>query len=55
VRIAVDRRDGVILRLEESLGGIVTRDAVVTSYRPDAAIDPREFAFAFPAGTTLVY
>ncbi len=55
VRIAVDRRDGVILRLEESVGGTLTRDAIVTSYRPDAAIDPREFEFAFPAGTTLVY
>jgi outer membrane lipoprotein-sorting protein len=55
VRIAVDRRDGVILRLEESVGGILTRDAVVTSYQPDAAIDSREFEFAFPDGTTLVY
>jgi hypothetical protein len=55
VRIAVDRRDGVILRLEESIGGTVTRDAIVTSYRPDAAIDEREFDFAFPSGTTRVY
>jgi hypothetical protein len=55
VRIAVDRRDGVILRLEESLGGVTTRDAFVTSYQPDAAIDGREFEFAFPAGTTFVY
>jgi hypothetical protein len=55
IRIAVDRRDGVILRLEESIGGQVTRDAVVTSYLPDAPIGPREFDFAFPAGTTLVY
>jgi hypothetical protein len=55
VRIAVDRRDGVILRLEESLGGTVTRDAIVTAYRPDATIDAREFDFAFPTGTTLVY
>jgi hypothetical protein len=55
VRIAVDRRDGVILRLEESVGGTVTRDAIVTSYRPDAPLDPREFDFAFPDGTTLVY
>jgi outer membrane lipoprotein-sorting protein len=55
VRLAVDRRDGVILRLEESVGGTVTRDAIVTSYQPDAILDPREFAFTFPAGTTFVY
>ncbi len=55
VRIAVDRRDGVILRLEESLGGQVTRDAVVTSYQPDAALSGRDFDFTFPDGTTFVY
>jgi hypothetical protein len=55
IRIAVDRRDGVILRLEESVGGRVTRDAVVTSYLPDASLAENAFAFDFPAGTTFVY
>jgi hypothetical protein len=55
VSIAVDRLDGVILRLEESIGGRVTRDAVVTSYQPDAALPPTAFDFEFPSGTTFIY
>jgi outer membrane lipoprotein-sorting protein len=55
IRIAVDRRDGVILRLEESIGETVTRDAVVTSYTPDAVLPPGAFDFAFPPDTTFVY
>ena len=55
IRIAVDRRDGVILRLEESIGGVVTRDAVVTSYAPDAVLPPGAFEFAFPSDTTFIY
>lgn len=55
VRIAVDRLDGVILRLEESIGGQVTRDAIVTSYQPNATLPTTAFDFEFPAGTTLIY
>jgi outer membrane lipoprotein-sorting protein len=55
IRVAVDRADGVILRLEESVGGRVTRDAVVTTYDPDVALPPSAFAFTFPAGTTRLY
>jgi outer membrane lipoprotein-sorting protein len=55
IRLAVDRRDGVILRLEESMGGEVTRDASVTSYAPDAPLPPAAFDFTFPAGTTFIY
>lgn len=55
VRIAVDRADGVILHLEESIGEHVTRDAVVTSYLPDAPLPPSAFAFSFPSDTTLIY
>ena len=55
IRIAVDRADGVILRLEESIAGQVTRDAVVTSYAPNAALPPSAFAFAFPSDTTFIY
>lgn len=55
VVIAVDRADGVILRLEESMGGQVTRDATVASYEPDAPLPPSAFAFAFPADTTFIY
>jgi outer membrane lipoprotein-sorting protein len=55
VRIAVDRLDGVILRLEESIGGQVTRDAIVTAYQPNATLPPNAFEFAFPSDTTFVY
>ena len=55
VRIAVDRLDGTILRLEESIGGQVTRDAVVTSYQPNVALLPDTFDFTFPSDTTFIY
>jgi hypothetical protein len=55
IRIAVDRADGVILRLEEAIGGVVTRDARVTEYDPDAPLGPNTFDFAFPTGTTMLY
>ncbi len=55
VRIAVDRLDGTILRLEESIGGQVTREATVTSYQPNAALLPDTFDFTFPADTTFIY
>ena len=55
IRLAVDRADGVILRLEESIGGVVTRDARVTEYDPDAPLRPNTFDFTFPTGTTMLY
>ena len=55
IRIAVDRLDGVILRLEESVGGRVTRDAIVTSYVPDVALPPGAFDFAFPPDAKILY
>ena len=55
IRISVDRADGVILRLEESIGGVVTRDAIVTRYEPDAPLAPNTFDFTFPTGTTMLY
>ena len=55
IRVAVDRADGVILRLEESIGGRVTRDAVTTSYLPDAPLPPTAFVFTFPSDTTPLY
>jgi hypothetical protein len=55
IRLLVDRADGVILRLEESIGGVVTRDARVTEYEPDAPLSPTAFDFSFPTGTTMLY
>jgi hypothetical protein len=51
----VDRETGVIVRLVETIGGEVTRDAVVTSLLPDAPLPPTAFQFAFPTGTTILY
>jgi outer membrane lipoprotein-sorting protein len=55
IRVWADRADGVILRLEESIGGTVTRDARVTAYEPDARLAPSTFDFTFPTGTTMLY
>jgi hypothetical protein len=55
IRIAVDRSDGVILRLEESIGGRVTRDARVVEYAPDSLLTATTFDFAFPTGTTMLF
>ena len=55
IRLAVDRADGVILRLEESMGDQVTRHAEVSIYEPDAALAPGAFAFNVPAGTVFIY
>ena len=55
IRVSVDRTDGVILRLVESIGGVVTRDARVIEYAPDALLAPSTFDFAFPTGTTMLY
>ncbi len=55
IRIAVDRAEGVILHLEESVGGQLTRDAVVTSFEPDAPLSAAALAFTFPSDTTFIY
>lgn len=55
IRLAVDRADGVILRLEESIGGRVTRDARVIEYAPNGPLSPNAFDFTFPTGTTMLY
>jgi len=55
IRLQVDRADGVILRLEESIGGVPTRDAMVVDYSPDAPLPPSTFDFTFPTGTTMLF
>ncbi|MBI2777343.1 MAG: hypothetical protein HYX57_08830 [Chloroflexi bacterium] len=55
IRVAVDRVEGVILRLTERIGGDVTRDAVVTGFDPDVALPPGAFDFEFPEGTAILY
>ena len=53
--IVVDRETGLILRLIETIGGSVTRDAVVTDIAADATLPPSAFDFVFPTGTTMLY
>jgi outer membrane lipoprotein-sorting protein len=55
ISMAVDRDTGVILRLVESIGGLVTRHAEVIELSPDVALPPAAFEFAFPTGTTMLY
>lgn len=55
ISIAVDRETGVILRFIESIGGLVTRDAEVVEFAPDAPLPPSAFQFVFPTGTTMLY
>ena len=53
IRLSVDRADGVILRLDEiDRRWVTTRDAIVTSYVPDAPLPPSAFAFILPPDTT---
>lgn len=53
--IAIDRETGVILRLVESVGGSVTREAVVVDFLPDAPLQASAFQFVFPSGTTMLF
>jgi len=53
--VGVDRETGVIVRLIETIGGVVARQAEVTDLAPDAPLPPSAFEFAFPSGTTMLY
>jgi outer membrane lipoprotein-sorting protein len=55
VQLSVDRLDGIVTRLVESVGGEVTRDATVVHLEPDAALPATTFEFEFPEGTTILY
>lgn len=55
VQVSVDRLDGLVLRLVESVGPDVTRVAQVIHVEPDAALPANSFDFEFPEGTNLLY
>lgn len=55
IQVAVDRLEGIITRLVETIGGDVTREAIVTSLEPDALLAPGAFDFDFPDGTTMLF
>ncbi len=55
LQLTVDRETGVILRLIETLGGELGRDAQVLVLEPDAPLPSSAFEFVFPTGTTMLY
>jgi outer membrane lipoprotein-sorting protein len=55
VQVTVDRQEGIVTRLVESVGRDVTRVAEVIHLDPDAALPATTFEFEFPEGTTLLY
>ena len=55
IQIAVDRAEGIITRLTESMGDDVTREALVTSLEPNAILAPGTFDFELPDGTTMLF
>ena len=54
-QLSVDRETGVVIRLVETIAGLVTRMATATTLGPDVALPPSAVVFTFPAGTTLIY
>ena len=55
IQVAVDRLDGIVLRIVESIGGQVTRRAEVVRLRARRPIVPTAFDFTFPSDTTMLY
>jgi outer membrane lipoprotein-sorting protein len=55
LQLTIDRETGVILRLIETFGGELGRDAEVLVLEPDASLPPSAFEFTFPIGTTMLY
>src|SRR5919198_831213 len=55
IQLGVDRADGVIFRLVETIAGEVTREAEVVAYDPNAALPPSTFVFEFPSDTTRLF
>jgi hypothetical protein len=55
IRLSVDRLDGAIVRLEESIGGRATRLAEAVVFEPDAPLPPAAFDFSFPSDAQVLY
>ncbi len=55
VQIAVDRSEGVITRLAETVKGELTRLATVVLLDTDAALQPSVFDLELPEGTTTLF
>jgi hypothetical protein len=55
VQVGVDRVEGLITRLVESVAGEVTRHAEAVHLETNAALPSAIFDFEFPEGTNLLY
>lgn len=55
IQIAVDRADGVILRLIETIGGGVTRHAEVVSFEPNGPLASSVFEDPLPTDGATLY
>jgi outer membrane lipoprotein-sorting protein len=55
IEVAFDRVDGVITRLVESMGGLVTRRAEVVAYDTDVDLPAQTFDLAVPEGARILY
>jgi hypothetical protein len=55
LQVSFDRETGLVVGLAETMAGVLTRDAKVTSLAPNAELTPATFQFAFPSGATLIY
>jgi hypothetical protein len=55
LQLSVDRLDGIVMRLVESVGEEVTRVAEVVYLEPDAALPATTFDFEFPEGSAILY
>jgi len=55
LEVSVDRETGVIVRLVESMDGVVTRDAVAVNLEPDVTLPPTAFDFTIPTGARTIF
>ncbi len=55
LEVTFDRETGVILRLRQTIGGGIAREAVVVDLAPNATLAPATFEFTLPSDATLIY
>ncbi len=55
LQVWVDRETGIISRLMETIGGQVTRDALVTSLEPDVTLPIGALDFRFPSDARRLF
>ena len=53
--LAIDRETGLVARLEERYGAVLSRLVTATELAPDASIPDGAFALSIPADASLIY